>query len=293
MRIGNSPVSTSFDNSVNHNNSAQSPAKTATETFVQNSPAQTGSKTSALMRSGEMNISADLRASQLRTNNGTFSTSGVLNAARRPSASATNLQVVGTSSFRSSVAKDLATFAPGTTVDSKGFVHAATTQVSGHSQGYQLINNLLNGKSPVTINFTSQNAFTNSGTGAQGSPTNPGAGSSAQVSYDPAWSSTIALPTLQKDGTSKDQTVSSAVVLAHELIHATHAQRGTIDRSLTDHVFTVGGQQVKENWRFEELRTTGFPGQRQGNEPSENSIRAELGFQPRTAYLFSNQWQPA
>jgi hypothetical protein len=153
-----------------------------------------------------------------------------------------------------------------------------------------LIDNLLNGGKPVTIQFTSQNAFTSSDPTAQGSPTRPNSGSKAAVSYDPDWSKTIALPTLQKDGSIKDQTVDSAVVLAHELIHATHAQRGTIDRSLVDHTFTENGVTYKENWRFEELRTTGFPGARQGSDPSENSIRGELGYKPRASYLDRSSW---
>src|SRR5207249_5479147 len=116
-----------------------------------------------------------------------------------------------------------------------------------------------------------------------GTPTKPGAGSSATVSYDPDLK--IKLPTLQKDGTIKDEGISSSVVLAHELIHATHAQRGTIDRSMADHNFTDGKQKYSETWRYEELRTVGFTGQRQGTQPSENSIRAELGFNARASYL--------
>jgi hypothetical protein len=212
----------------------------------------------------------------------------------------TNLQVIGDASFRSSAAKDLATFAPGTTVDAKGFVHAAENKVAGHDTGYQLINNLLNSDKKVTIGFTENNAFTNSGDGAQGTPGRPNVGSTAQVSYDPSLQ--LELPTRQtkidpSTGASKsvigNEPINSAVVLAHELVHATHAQQGTIDRSQVTHTFTDGDQRLKETWRFEEFRTTGFTGARQGNEPTENSIRAELGYNPRATYLESNSWQPA
>src|SRR5438876_2888294 len=49
------------------------------------------------------------------------------NAARAQQAAAaqTNLQVVGSATFRQQVARDLAAFAPGTTVDGQGFVRAA------------------------------------------------------------------------------------------------------------------------------------------------------------------------
>jgi subtilisin-like proprotein convertase family protein len=207
-----------------------------------------------------------------------------------PNPTTTSLQVLGDTNFRSRVAQDLAKFAPGTTVDSQGYVRAATTQVAGHTQGYQLINNLLNNPNKVAIQFTANNAFTSSSTGATGTPTNPGAGSTASVSYDPALN--ITLPTLQADGTIKDEGIASEVVLAHELVHAVHAQRGEIDRSLRDHFFTEGSQQFKENWRYEEFRTTGFQTFRIGNETTENSVRAELGFRPRATYLDRGSWTP-
>lgn len=217
-----------------------------------------------------------------------------------PSTGATNLQVTGDAAFTARAAADLAKFAPGTTVDAQGYVHAATTKVAGHDQGYKLIDTLLaggnGGNKKVTIGFVANNAFTSSGTGAQvvaGSPAGQGkanVGSDAAVSYDPKLA--ITLPTLQADGTIKDEGISSEVVLAHELTHAIHAQAGTIDRTLVDHTFKDGNTSYKENWRFEELRTTGFTGFRQGTEPSENSIRGELGYNARATYLDRSSWTP-
>jgi len=295
MRINSSVDTLSSVNTQTTNNNVTAQSSKQAETAFQGGAAMPTNRTSAMMRSSEMNIGAGLKADMLRNSTGNSLKSTNLvsskgSATDRATTGTTLLQVTGTSTFRASVAKDLAAFAPGTTVDASGYVHAATSQQAGHSQGYTLINNLLNGGKKVTIAFQSQNASTASSTGSQDTPTRPGAGSTATVAYDPAWSNTIALPTLQKNGTIKDHTVSSSVVLAHELIHATHAQRGTINRSLVDHTFTENGVKLKETWRFEEFRTTGFPGQRQGNEPSENSIRAELGFQPRAAYLFRDSW---
>jgi hypothetical protein len=201
----------------------------------------------------------------------------------------TNLQVTGTSTFRAQVAKDLATFAPGTTVDSQGYVHAATNKAAGHDQGYALINNLLNGGKKVTIGYVQDNAYTSSGNGSQGKVNAPNSGSTAQVFYDPKLA--ISLPTRQANGTIKDEPIASSVVLAHELIHANHAQKGTIDRTNVNHTFKDGNTTYRENWRFEEFRTTGFTGARQGTEPTENSIRAELGFRARATYLDRSSWQ--
>jgi subtilisin-like proprotein convertase family protein len=208
----------------------------------------------------------------------------------QPQPTTTSLQVAGDATFRQQVATHLDKFAPGTTVDSQGFVHAATTQATGHTQGYQLINNLLNNPNKVTIQFTANNAFTQSGAGATVDPTTGqrGAGSFATVSYDPNLA--IELPTQQVDGTISDEVIAGEVILAHELVHAVHAQRGEIDRKLLDHTFTDGGQKFKENWRYEEFRTTGFTGFRVGNETTENSVRAELGFRPRATYLDRGSW---
>ncbi|KAF0249056.1 MAG: S8A family peptidase [bacterium] len=233
---------------------------------------------------------------------GTFNSWG-LNIIKKPTpggggqTGVTNLQVTGTTQFIQRVGQDLAKFAPGTTVDAQGYVHAPTTRTPGHAQGYKLLDDILaggnGGNKKVTINFTSQNAFTQSGTGAAVVNGRAGVGSDATVSVDSSLA--ISLPTVIGKTPSgsdiiADRPISSEVVLAHELVHAVHAQRGTIDRSLRDHTFTDNDVTYKENWRYEELRTTGFAGFRQGNEASENSIRAELGFGNRATYLDRSSW---
>jgi hypothetical protein len=297
MRIGNSPISTEVDSTLRtENNTVSKQQAQVVENFSQPVQASTGKSSAAAMRQAEAGIGAGLRASQLRTDSLSLGDifKNVLDwvlGKKKPNpqpGSTTNLQVSGDATFRQRVAQDLAKFAPGTTVDSQGYVHEATSKVSGHDQGYMLVNQLLNNPNKVTIQYVSNNAYTQSGTGAQGTPSKPGRGSTATVAYDPNLN--ISLPTVQRDGTIKDEGISSEIVLAHELVHATHAQRGTIDRSLVDHFFTDGTKQYKENWRFEEFRTTGFPGQRQGNEPTENSIRAELGFRARATYLDRSSW---
>ncbi len=211
------------------------------------------------------------------------------NASQGPS----NLLVKGTPLFRAHVAQNLAKFAPGTTVDEKGFVHAATTRVAGHDQGYKLIDELLSGgndgNKKVTIGFALNDAFTAADNGASvNNQGGSGVGSNATVSLDP--SAIALLPTLQPDGTIKNEPVAIEVTLAHELIHAIHAQRGEWINSTADHIFNEGNTTFKETWRFEELRTTGFSGFRQDNEPTENAIRAELGYNLRAAYLDRSSW---
>lgn len=207
--------------------------------------------------------------------------------------SPTNLLVKGTPLFRAHIAQNLAKFAPGTTVDEKGFVHAATTRVSGHDQGYKLIDELLaggnDGNKKVTIGFALNDAFTAADNGASvNNQGGSGVGSNATVSLDP--SAVALLPTLQPDGTIKNEPVAIEVTLAHELIHAIHAQRGAWINATADHIFTEGNTTYKEAWRFEELRTTGFAGFRQQDEPTENAIRAELGYNLRAAYLDRSSW---
>jgi hypothetical protein len=298
MRVNSSSIGTAYTNNESSTRSLPvQPLARQTENFYQGAPAKLGANTGAAMRKAETDIGANLVASRLR-GKASFSSQDFLSsvdgikrrAVRKPS-TGTTLQVIGDTAFRQRVAADLAKFAPGTTVDSNGYVRAAATRVAGHDQGYELINLLLNNKNKVTIQFTPDNAFTQSGQGATGTPTRPGRGSTATVAYDPDLN--ISLPTLQADGTIRDEGIASEVVLAHELVHATHAQRGTIDRSLRDHFFTDGTRRFKETWRFEEFRTTGFSGFRVGNEPTENSIRAELGYRLRASYLDRSSWVPA
>ncbi len=204
-----------------------------------------------------------------------------------------NILIKGTPLFRAHVAQSLEKLAPGTTMDAKGYVHAATARVEGHEQGYKLLDELFAGgngnNKKVIISFAFNSAFTSADINANAdNQGGTGVGTDPTVSYDP--SSIASLPTLQPDGTIKNEPVPIEVTLAHELVHAVHAQRGAWINSAADHIFTDGGTTYKENWRYEELRTTGFGGFRQGDEPSENSIRTELGYNTRAAYLDRSSW---
>jgi hypothetical protein len=228
-----------------------------------------------------------------------------------------SITVQGDQAFVNRVAQDLDRIAPGTTIDANGVVQRARTRLPGHEQGYQLVDQLMNNPNPITIRHAPGNAFAEpvdwqtvgpQGTLAGGTPASPGDGTAVDVYYDPY--SNFSLPTLQPDGTVVDLPADSAIILAHELSHASHGQRGTIDvrvgtppgqaansNTTTDnHYFTNNGQNYRELtsdrvFVREEWRTVGFNGFRASSEPSENSIRSELGLDPRAAYMANGQYQ--
>jgi hypothetical protein len=228
-----------------------------------------------------------------------------------------SVSVSGNQAFINRVAQDLDRIAPGTTVDANGVVQRAPIRVSGHQQGYQLVDQLINNPNPITIRHAPGNAFAEpvdwqtlgpQGTLAGGTPGKPGAGTAVDVYYDPY--SNFSLPTLQSNGTIVDLPADSAIILAHELSHASHGQRGTIDvrvgtppgqapnagTTTDNHYFTNNGQPYRELtsdrvFVREEWRTVGFNGYRASNEPTENSIRSELGLDRRAAYMGSGQYQ--
>lgn len=229
------------------------------------------------------------------------------------------LRVDGTATFRSQVAADLNRIAPGTTVDANGVVQRATTRVPGHEQGYRLIDQLINNPNQVTIRYRAGDAYAVSndwytagpqGTRAGGTVNRPNTGAGMEVHYDPRIN--ISLPTTLPNGTVANRPVASEIVLAHELSHASHGQRGTIDTRVgrppgqpasplstaDDHFFTNNGQTLRELqhdrvFMREEFRTVGFGGYRQRLEPSENSIRSELGYDRRAAYIGDQQYHVA
>ncbi|HEY0078957.1 MAG TPA: M91 family zinc metallopeptidase [Pyrinomonadaceae bacterium] len=220
--------------------------------------------------------------------------------------------VEGTPEFRARVEHDLNRIAPGTTIGPDGLVRRSAQQIPGHEQGYRLIDQLLNNPNPVTIRYERGNASAGAINvqQANGSIGRPGAGSGAVVRYDP--SGNFALPVRGANGRVTNQPADSAVVLAHELIHASHYQRGTRDpRSgaptgqplspdsvRTTHYVNDGGQIYREGQSTrvrmrEEFRTVGFDGYRRSDEPTELSIRREFGQDPRASYMHRTSYEPA
>ena len=81
----------------------------------------------------------------------------------------------------------------------------------------------------------------------------------------------------------------SAILLGHELIHATHIIAGSYDTSpetqapLGEHNFSENGINYVERHRQEEFRTVGLGYNKRG-DITENKLRKELGYRPRAVY---------
>lgn len=183
-------------------------------------------------------------------------------------------------------------------------------RVGGNEQGYRLLDHLKNNPNEVTINYERNNAYARAQNqmGSFGSVTNPGKGSGVDVFYDPDLK--INLPSRDAQGKLVNAPVDSAIILGHELGHASHMQRGTRQNdasinSLTqvfgskgkENVFSADGKFYRESDNLqirlrEEFRNVGFEGHSYGNEPTENSLRRQLGIpEERISYQGKGSYQ--
>lgn len=181
-------------------------------------------------------------------------------------------------------------------------------RTSANQQGYRLLDQLTGNSNPVTINYEAGNAFAqpNSIDGI-GSVTQPGKGTGVNVFYDPALR--VPLPSIDAKGNVVKSPANSAIILGHELGHASHMQRGTQQniafnpktQTLTDIFGTQGKENIiNDGGRFyregdnlqiglrEEFRNVGFKGHRYGSEPTENSLRREQGITENRASYQEN-----
>lgn len=185
-------------------------------------------------------------------------------------------------------------------------------RVAGNEQGYRLFDQLRNNSNEVTISYGFEQAYAQPRSNdALGSVTRPGNGSGVDVVYDPNWSPPLASRNSQ--GQIVNVPTDSAIILGHELSHASHMQRGTlqnmpIDSSITslDQIYGTQGKEniISDNGRFyregdnlqiglrEEFRNVGLTGQRYGNEPNENSLRNQLGIPERRVSYQENGYYP-
>lgn len=183
--------------------------------------------------------------------------------------------------------------------------HNSAPRVAGHEQGYRLLEQLHNNPNEVTIRYTVNDAKAapRNYLDSFGKVTAPNKGSAVDVVYDPYMK--VDLPVRNPNGTLTKTPVDSAIVLGHELGHASHMQRGTqqnVDGALLqdfgknsnrimgtqgkENVFSGDGKFYREddNMRIglrEEFRNVGMDGHRYGSEPTENSLRSELGISER------------
>jgi hypothetical protein len=185
-------------------------------------------------------------------------------------------------------------------------------RIKGNDQGYRLFDQLKNNPNEITINYKANNAYAAPRSlDALGGVTKPGKGSGVDIFYDPNLKAT--LPSRNPQGKLVNSTADSAIILGHELSHASHMQRGTQQNvkpiSSINELSQIFGTQGKENVfsangkNFvegnnpqislrEEYRNVGFKGHRYGNEPTENSLRKQLGIpEERISYQGQNSYQ--
>jgi len=124
-----------------------------------------------------------------------------------------------------------------------------------------------------------------------------GVASDAKIFWDPNYSSTVEV----RAGPNKIRAAktNSAVVLAHEMIHAYNYMRPYPNASLYDfvmnrsvdptHYFTEGGVAYSETAHYEEFRTLGLFGNLPG-DITENDIRRQLGYRARMTYRDRKYW---
>lgn len=189
-------------------------------------------------------------------------------------------------------------------------------RVSGHEQGYRLLDQLHNNPNEITINYKANNAYANPRVNedAVGKVTAPGKGSAVDIFYDPDLKA--GLPVKNSKGVLTNSSSDSAIILGHEFGHASHEQRGTdsnisnkLAQNWNANADQIMGTQGKENifsgdGKFyregdnkqillrEEFRNVGMDGHRYGNEPTENSLRSELGIpEKRVSYQGQNSYE--
>lgn len=185
-------------------------------------------------------------------------------------------------------------------------------RMKGNEQGYRLLDHLQNNPNEVTISYEKNKAFARPlSPDSTGSVTNPGKGSAVDVVYDPDLKA--ALPSRDPQGKIVNTPADSAIILGHELSHASHMQRGTLQNVKPINSFNqlsqIFGSQGKENifsgdGKFyqesdnmriglrEEYRNVGLEGHRYGNEPTENSLRRQLNIpEERISYQYDNSYK--
>jgi RHS repeat-associated protein len=167
--------------------------------------------------------------------------------------------------------------------DRNGNVSLVITKASGGGQdaGTRLIRRLDGYQSVVTITMTSSGNSTSYDNETNASN---GVGSNSIVNFNPNAAPKIG--TLDENtGISRSQDRPSWIGLAHELIHADHAARGTRLMGTATYTYkdTSGRlQTATENRR--ELATVGIGRQNNRMDITENQLRREQGLRVRSEY---------
>ncbi len=196
--------------------------------------------------------------------------------------------VAGDAAFRRQTEEALQKLDPSARVDAKtgeisqNWLHNKVLAVvgffsssAGHNAGRELVSRIIDSSKTTTIEYASPGAATSSPHG-QNPNTTP---SDATVEFDPTYHSVNAEFNPSTSAVTNVPKIP-ALVLGHELIHATHRNEGTRDITVKKY---NGMDGVERSNRVEEVRTVGL-GFTRPNDITENQLREMLGVNPRNHY---------
>jgi hypothetical protein len=186
-------------------------------------------------------------------------------------------------------------------------------KVTGHGHGTDLIDRLVDSNkittaftwlgsgTGITVNLDTDqktSLFTASlGDQVKAIATSEGVSISSNTNILIAVGDNASLPERTENGSIEMvKPPDAAVLLGHELSHATHILDGTYDASpgakppTGEHYFSENGVNYVEHEEQEEFRTVGLGYNRKG-DITENQLRKELGLSPRAAYGGRDKWQ--
>jgi RHS repeat-associated protein len=109
-----------------------------------------------------------------------------------------------------------------------------------------------------------------------------GTGANATVNFDPTSNPNI-LTTDPATGNVSGATRPNEIGLGHELVHADHINKGTVDFTPATNTYQTATGTQTQSVATEELRTVGVSGHN-NNKATENKIRQEQGLNQRGAY---------
>jgi RHS repeat-associated protein len=213
--------------------------------------------------------------------------------------------------------KNIKKLAPGAKIDADGnvrkpsFFHRVLNRLTGHGDGTKLISQLVDSNKITTaatlkgfsggqtINIDLEKTSPSSvlvGGKISDVFKNALAAQGTQVRADTNYLIVIGTGSTNErmpDGSIQSQPADTAVLLGHELIHASHYADGSFVPDKGEHYFSENGVNYVEHPSpagREELRTSGLAYNRPG-DITENSLRKELGYRPRATYVGRDKWE--
>jgi RHS repeat-associated protein len=195
--------------------------------------------------------------------------------------------VSGSAADRTAAENALQKLAPGAKVDKKtGNVTLDEPKTKtekddciAKSRGIELLKRLVKDDNSITIDVTKAGGNSASPADMKKATDSKGKGSDATVNWNPK--SDPDIPTVQKDGSVKNEKRPTQIGLGHELIHVDNMSQGTLEtksKTYTD----LSGQ--KQTTRTEEVNVVGCEKNATPHGVTENNLRKEQGVQPRARY---------